>query len=89
MDTVNFLRLNVVDNYNNDMNRAGIVDHLSLVYKTAMNLQIAKWWQAILFWAADKALATGYNTKPCDHYAFLETHCLVALQEKIIPSRPK
>ena len=91
MDEVKFLRPNFVHAYNNDMNHADIADQLGLVYKTALNLHIFKWWQAILFWSIDKAHTAAYklrnafhlahNSKAMLHYTFLETHCLDSLKE--------
>ena len=44
MDEVSFLRTNFVHAYNADMNHADIYDQLGLVYNTALNLHIFKWW---------------------------------------------
>ena len=44
MDEVSFLRQNFVHAYNADMNHADIADQLGLVYKSALNLHIFKWW---------------------------------------------
>ena len=98
MDTVNFLRPNFADDYNQDMNHADVADQLGLLYKTALNLHITKWLYAILFWSIGKA-HTGYKMhkcyhlsiqgKPLPHYVFQETHCLAVLQEETKQQRPR
>ena len=67
MDEVSFLRKNSVHAYNADMNHADIADQLGLVYKTALNMHIFKWWQAVLFWSIDKAHTAAYKLRNCFH----------------------
>ena len=97
MDEVSFLRPNFVHAYNADMNHTDIADQLGLVYKTALNMHIFKWWQAILFWSIDKAHTAEYklhnffhvahNRKPMMNYSFLDTHCLDSLKEQAPQAR--
>ena len=99
MNTVGFLRPNFADDYNQDINHADVANQLGLVYKTALNLHITKWWHAILFWAIDKAHTAGYKMhkcyhlsiqgKPLPHYVFQETNCLAVLQEETKQQKPR
>ena len=89
--------MKLVSSYNADMNHDDISDQLGLVYDTALNLQIFKWWKAILFWGIDKAHIAAYklcncfhvahNRKPMMHYSFLETHCLDSMKEQAPQAR--
>ena len=97
IDEVSFLWPNFVNANNVDMNHTNTADQLGLVYKTALNLHIFKWWQAILFWSIDKAHTAAYklcncfhvahNSKSMMHYSFFKTHCLDYLNEQAPQTR--
>jgi hypothetical protein len=55
-----FLRLNVNDNYNGEMNDVDISDHLRTIYEFNHWLRNKKWWWAIFLYAMEVLLTNAY-----------------------------
>jgi hypothetical protein len=58
--SMEFLRLNVNDNYNGEMNDVDISDHLRKIYKFNHWLRNKKWWWAIFLYAMEVLLTNAY-----------------------------
>jgi hypothetical protein len=60
MVAVEFLRLNINDDYNGEMNDVDISDHLRTIYKFDHWLRNKKWWWAIFLYAMGVLLTNAY-----------------------------
>jgi hypothetical protein len=58
--SMEFLRLNVNDNYNGEMNDVDISDHLRKIYEFNHWLRNKKWWWAIFLYAMEVLLTNAY-----------------------------
>ena len=83
MIKVTFYRLNMIDNYKNNMNNVDIYDQLRILYRYYWWMHKQKWWWSIAFRALQMLQTNGYiiyckydkmNLKePISHYKFIET----------------
>lgn len=62
METLKFLRLNVNDDYNNDMGHTDIADQLRNNYKFDHWFRNFKWWWSIFMWGFGVLLVNAYIT---------------------------
>lgn len=60
METLNFLRLNINDSYNDDMGHVDVSDQLREVYKFNSWLRNYKWWWSIMQWGIGVLLVNTY-----------------------------
>jgi hypothetical protein len=60
MVSMEFLRLNVNDNYNGEMNDVDISDHLRKIYEFNHWLRNKKWWWSIFLYAMEVLLTNAY-----------------------------
>jgi len=61
MKTIGFLRLNLIDQYNNDMNSTDIADQLRNVYRPDHWMRNRKWWWAFFIWGIGVGAVNGYK----------------------------
>jgi len=99
METMNFLRLNINDSYNNDMGHVDVSDQLREVYKFNSWLRNYKWWWSIFQWALGVLLVNSYvvykktceadGITPITHYEFRKAIALswIDKNEPTIPER--
>ena len=61
MKLIGFLRLNMIDDYNNKMNSTDIADQLRNVYRMDYWTRNRKWWWAFFIWAIGVAATNGWK----------------------------
>jgi len=81
VESMNFLCLNVNDDYNKKMNPVDIADQLRNVYRFDHWMRQRKWWWSIFLWSFGVLLTNSYivycrmmemeKTKPLTHYEYL------------------
>lgn len=54
---IDFFRLNVVEEYNNQMNHVNVSDQLQNQYRPDHWMRIRKWWWAFFIWGIGVAAA--------------------------------
>ena len=79
-ETVDFLRLNITDKYNNGMGQVDIADQLRNSYRFDHWLRNNKWWHSVYWWGMQVMLINLYiiykkvceraGVKPLTHYAY-------------------
>ncbi len=57
---IKFLRLNINDEYNNEMNDVDISDQLRTVYRFDRWIRITKWWWAFFYWGLGTLMVNAY-----------------------------
>lgn len=62
MESMKFLRLNVNDDYNNDMGHTDVADQLRNSYKFDHWFRNFKWWWSIFLWGLGVLLVNAYIT---------------------------
>ena len=82
MEILKFLRLNINDDYNNDMGGVDIADQLRNYYRFDHWIRLCKWWWPIFFWSIGILLVNSYvsyktymesiGKTPMSHYKFRE-----------------
>ena len=87
-----FLRLNVNDSYNYNMNSVDLSDQITNVYQVDYWMHKYKWWWTLLFWGHGVVLANAYiiykklfeegKVKPMSHYEFQRMTCLSKFDPK-------
>ena len=90
--SLEFLRPNFVDKYNQDMNSVDRADQLRTNYNVGKGLRQRKLWWSIFLWGLDVALVNAYllykawhemhGLKPMSHYHFREKVTLAWLDEE-------
>jgi hypothetical protein len=80
VEKMKYLRLNINDDYNHNMNSVDVADQLREVYKPNRWLRFRKWWWSIFLWALGVYVVNAYeiykakcrhaNKKPMSHYEF-------------------
>ena len=83
---VPFYRLNLIDDYNFNMNNVDMADQLRLQYKIHNWIRNRKWWWSIFFWILETSLTNCFvcykkfmimhNRKPMGHYEFIRAIAL-------------
>ena len=78
--TVDYLRLNVNDDYNNGMGDVDVADQLRNQYRVDMWLRNYKWWHALFWWGVQVLLTNSYvvykqcllraGCEPVSHYKY-------------------
>ena len=61
VETVRFLRLNQINDYNNGMGDVDIADQLRGVYRLDTWVRNRKWWWSMLFWSVGVLLTNAYK----------------------------
>jgi hypothetical protein len=101
--TVNFVRLNVIDDYNKYMNQVDTADQLRGHYRPDPKwFRVRKWWWSIFLWAfgvvcvnaymIDNSICIQKGAKPMKRMDFLESiaqHLAHPPQQKGKPSVPQ
>lgn len=59
-ETLQFLRLNQIDNYNAEMGNVDLADQLRGSYRLDHGVRNRKWWWSILFWGVGVLLTNAY-----------------------------
>ena len=82
MEILKFLRLNINDDYNNDMGGVDIANQLRNYYRFDHWMRLRKWWWPIFFWSIGILLVNSYvsyktymesiGKTPMSHYKFHE-----------------
>ena len=80
MVNIPYHRLNVIDDYNNNMNNADIADQLRGTYRWDTFMRKRKWWWSIMFWCLEMLQTNAYvcykkymemhHLEAISHYAF-------------------
>ena len=75
-----FYRLNVVDEYNNNMNNVDVADQVRGSYRCDKWMRKRKWWWSMFWWCFEMSLTNAYilynkymkmhEIKPMSHYEF-------------------
>ena len=60
MEVMRFLRLNLIDDYNNDMGHVDVSDQLRNQYRFDHWMRNRKWWWVIYFWALGVVFVNAY-----------------------------
>ena len=78
--TTKFYRLNIIDDYNNNMNNVDVADQLRGAYRFDRFVRLTKWWWSMYFWCFQMLLTNSYvlykkymllhDMKPLSHYDF-------------------
>ena len=61
MKMMGYLRLNVIDDYNNNMNQVDIADQLRGQYRPDRWMRHKKWWWAIFIWGIGVVRVNAYK----------------------------
>ena len=93
MITVNFLRLNILDEYNFNMNSVDIADQLRNYLRLDKNIRNWKWWWALFFWGMGVTSVNSYvlykmfhrsqGHTPKTHYDFQRLIVLALLDPQL------
>ena len=75
-----FHRLNIIDDYNHNMNNVDVADQLRGAYRFDKFVRFTKWWWSMYFWCFEMLLTNSYilykkymlvhDIKPVSHYDF-------------------
>ena len=60
VETLIFLRMNTIHEYNNTMGGVDLVDQLRETYRIDKGVQNRKWWWSILFWSISVMITNAY-----------------------------
>ena len=61
MKLIGFLRLNVIDDYNQNMNSTDIADQLRNTYQPDHWMRNRKWWWSLFIWALGVGLVNAWK----------------------------
>lgn len=80
MISLPYHKVNVIHDYNNDMNHVDIADQLREHYRIDRWMRKRKWWWSVFFWAYEMLLTNSYilyckfyemhSLKPMSHYQY-------------------
>ena len=75
-----FHRLNIINDYNNNMNNVDVADQLRGAYRFDKFVRLTKWWWSMYFWCFEMLLTNSYivykkymiihDMRPMSHYDF-------------------
>ena len=98
---LDYFRLNIIDEYNNNMNNVDVADQLRVVYRFDRWMRKRKWWWSIFFWSFELLLTNAYvlykkyhtmhKSKPMSHFEFQRAIAMawISPTEYWPPSGPK
>ena len=92
MVTLPFYRLNVVDEYNNNMNNVDVADQVRGNYRFDKWMRKRKWWWSMFWWSFQMCLTNAYvlykkymkmhDIKPMSHYEFQKRVALAWINQQ-------